>query len=406
MTLLVWLFVAAASEPVSLPASETASMPASPTAVTPAAPTKPPLVSASFGHGIVFSLGKEIFELKLRARIQVRFSHVEPGRGSTATKIDEFMIRRARIFMEGVFLKDFKLRMQLGLAPRDMESDAPNPLRDAQISYTRLRDLSIRLGQGKVQFDRHRMTSSARIIFPERADVMTELTLDRDIGAEIYSDDLFGAGGRFAYAFGVWGGDGRNRFAPNAGLLYSLRLQISPFGSFDDAEGDHTRERRLRMAIGLAGARNNATIRTLSTTGAFYRLPGGFSHWHATADVVVKVAGFYFLGAWFLRVADEGARSGNLHGVRVTEYSRSATGMLAQAAMMTCEYFELIARYGYLHPLGSGDPALKVMHQFAGGMNFYTGASHNLKLTVDYDFAGDERLVGRHTVRLQAQMYF
>lgn len=386
------------------PSSQPASQPASQGDAL--AKPKPPLVQAALGHGIVFSMGKEVFELKLRARIQVRFTHVEPGPGSSARKIDEFSIRRARIQLEGVFLSDFKLRIQLGLAPRDMESDAPNPLRDAQISYTRLRDLSVRVGQGKVQFDRHRLTSSSSIIFPERADVMTELTLDRDVGAELYSNDLFGLGGRLAYALGVWGGDGRNRFAPNAGLLYSLRLQALPFGDFDVMpEGDHGRERRFRMALGLAGARNENTVRALSTTGSFFRL-GGFSYWHATADVMLKWRGFYFLGAWFLRVADQASRTGEVNGAEVTEWSRSATGVLAQASMMTCDYFELMARYGYVHPLGVTDPALARQHQIGGGMTFYSGNSHNLKLTAEYDFTANERLVGKHQVRVQTQLYF
>jgi len=351
-------------------------------------------------------MGKDVFELGLRARIQFRFSHTEPGADGASTRTNEFIIRRARIQLDGTFLTDFKLKMQLGLAPRDMEADAPNPLRDAQISYTRLRDLSVRLGQGKVQFDRHRLTSSSALIFPERADVMTELTLDRDVGAELYSNDLFGLSGRLSYALGVWGGDGRNRFAPNSGLLYAARVQVLPFGDFDVMpEGDHTRDRRFRMAIGLAGARNVDTVRTRSTTGSFFKL-GGFSYWHATADLVMKWRGVYLLAAGFMRLADIASRTGTVGNEEVTEWSRSALGAFAQAAVMTCDYFELMARYGFLEPFGLTDPNLLQAHQLGGGMNFYTGAGHNLKLSVEYDFAGNARFVGTHTVRVQAQMYF
>ena len=65
-----------------------------------------------------------------------------------------------------------------------------------------------------------------------------EFTLDRDLGLDIRSKDLFGLD-KLRYYAGVYIGEGRNTSnktigAGDQGLLYIGRVEIMPLGSFDD----------------------------------------------------------------------------------------------------------------------------------------------------------------------------
>jgi hypothetical protein len=375
-------------------------------APVPAAPPKPTAtVTAAYGEGVTVSSGE--FRLNLRGRIQVQALTVVPWEGSSAQRQNAFFVRRARLAMKGDFPFKLSMNLQLAFSTLDMEPDAPNVLRDFNLQWAPLRDLSVRLGQMKVPFDVQRVVSSSSLQFVDRSTATGELNLDRDVGLMLYSDDLFGFGGRLRYALGVFGGDGRNRVGTNVGLLYVARVRVSVFGPFDDKfEGDPERSSTVRLAFGAAIARNVQTNRPRSTTGTPFRLPGGFDYTHATGDVHFKWRGVSALAEVYWRQADEASRTGPVGSAMVTEYSRSGLGWFAQGGVYVLPWLELVARYGDTQPLGTTDPAFKRMREVGGGVNFMV-LKHDLKLQTDVfwldDGAGRD---GRVQGRVQAQVFF
>ena len=379
-------------------------------------PVLPPVeVAARLGEGVTVKSGD--FKLQLRGRMQAQALAVIPGENSSAERQNALFIRRARIQLKGEFPWKLSFVMQLAFAPLDMEAHEPNVLRDLYAGWAPLRDLSLRFGQMKVPFDVQRVVSSSSLQFVDRSLVVAELNLDRDVGLVAYSDDFLGLGQRLRYALGVFGGDGRNRIGTNVGLLYVGRIRYAPLGPIDDKiEGDPDRDRRPRLAFGVAAARNVATNRPRSTTGTPYSLDDTrVSYTHATGDVNFKWYGVSLLSSIYWRQADlqidpatgsmTAAHNGLVDGTSVTEYSRSGWGWFVQAGGYVTDWLELAARYGELRPLGPTDPRFTRQREIGGSLNFMV-QKHDLKLQTDC-FWIDDGLGnnGRLQIRMQAQIY-
>ncbi len=362
-------------------------------------------VTAKFGEGVTLKSGE--VKLNLRGRVQVQALSVFPdGPGSTAHRQNAIMVRRARLALKGEFPWHLSMNLQLAFANLDMEADAPNVLRDFNVQWAPLRDVSFRVGQMKVPFDVQRVVSSSSLQFVDRSLVTGELNLDRDVGLVVFSDDLFGLHGRLRYALGVFGGDGRNRIGTNVGLLYGARVRYSPFGAFDDkAEGDPDRDPTFRLAFGAGAARNIATNRPRSTTGTPFKF-AAFDYTHATGDVHVKWNGLSLLSEIYWRQADTDSATGTVNGAASTEYSRSGWGWFVQAGGYVTNWLELAARYSDTQPLGATDPAFKRTREMGGTVNLMF-QKHDLKLQTDLFWIDDGRgQNGRVQLRVQAQVYF
>lgn len=374
-------------------------------------PERAPRVRAGLGHGVGVTSADGAFELNLRARAQIRFTLTgEEGGGEPAT---EFSIRRMRLLLQGHALSnELQYYLQLGFSNRDTESDLRLPLRDAYVTWTRLRDLHVRAGQMKVPFDRQRVTSSSALQFVDRSIVTSELNLDRDVGVQLFSRDLFGLGNRLGYQLGVFGGDGRNRLSSESGLLWVARLELTPMGSYDDyVEADLERRASPRLAVGVGVAYNQNTRRSRSTFETSYDR-ARFDYLHGEADLSFKWRGLSVVGAAMLRRASAASQQFTTSGGAPTiEYSRNYFGWFAQAGYLFNRHFELVARYGDLRPTvidqASVDPSQRRRHELGGGLNWYF-QGHALKLQSDYFYYYGESLSdrGEHQARLQMQLYF
>lgn len=389
--------------------------PAAPHPPAPSPTPNPPLdapaarVEAEFGRGVTIRSADDRFSLNLRARIQIRGS-VLTHPGDPESPATEFAVRRARLLFRGHALtKDLTYTLQLGLSNQDTEPDLRIPVRDAYLEYVALRDLSVRAGQMKVPFGRQRVTSSSAMEMVDRSIVVTELNLDRDVGVLLFSKDLFGLGKHLGYSVGVFGGDGRNRLAEERGVLSVARLEIWPFGAFDDySEGDLKRLSTPRLALGLGGAYNQNSPRPRSTTGTPYLL-GGVDYLHLAADAHFKWYGFSLVTEGLYRNSADLLHVGAAPasgGPAPREFSRSAAGYYVQAGQMLTERVQATARWGELWPLRPTDPALLRARELGGGLSYYF-FEHALKLQADYFYLfGDALRGGRHQARLQVQLYF
>lgn len=366
----------------------------------PAAPVNA-TVRARWGEGVTVSAGD--FSLQMKGRVQARLEAIVPTPGSTATRLNQLLIRRARLSFNAKYGHDWTLYIQLAFATLDMEADAPNVLRDAHLTWSHFRDFNVRLGQTKVPVGRQRLVSSSSLQLVDRSIVVGELNLDRDVGLQLRSDDLFGLGGRLAYAIGVFGGDGRNRFGTNVGLLYVARVQVNPFGSFDDlTEGDFERLPRPRLAIALSAARNVATVRQRSTTSTTFRL-GNTTYDHLAADLHFKWNGFSLMAETLFRDAEREP----IVGATGVEWPRSAWGYFVQAGYSPVQSFDFAVRWAQLRPLPGTDPSLFHQRELGFGAGWYP-MGHTLKVQSDFFWlpVGERFDVGSFQLRAQVQLAF
>lgn len=365
-------------------------------------------VSYQWGRGVTFRAGP-LFSLNLRARIQVQAFVLRPtddavAAGAQGGTVDGILVRRARLIFAGhLFSPKLTYYIQLGFATRDLEADLLVPLRDAYATWQPLRDLGVRFGQMKIPFSRQFMISSSALEMVDRSIAVAELTLERDVGVYLFSDDLLGQKGRLKYAAGVFSGQGRNRAPGRDAVLYFGRLQVNPFGNFDDlSDGDFLRTGSPRLALAITAAQNVNARRAQSTFGAIFD-EARFTYTHYAADLHFKIAGLAILSEIVYRKADRPFVDDAM-GRRI--WSRSAWGYYAQVGYLFAFPIDLTFRWSEVRPLGETDPTLRVQRELGGGVGFYVW-EHSLKLQTDYFYVSSENFaVGSHQWRLQAQLYF
>lgn len=422
-------------------------------------PSSGPDFTLDPGRGFTVSAG-DAFSLTVLSRIQLRSSITITGDDADPDGDLELgndtQIRTLRLWLRGSVLDPHvRYGIQLAFGGNDFETlrvttrgamadttaatTNPSPIFDAFLELTHLRDLSVRFGQFFVPFDRARTIREFALQSVDRAEVIRELTLDRDVGIAVYSNDLFGWGGRLGYQLGVFGGDGRNRFGTHEpGFLYVARVSVRPMGSFDeDVEGDLVHTAEPRLMIGGAFAFNHQTDRRRSTYGDPYEIYSGlnvsldggpaqprsavtFDTLHAAADLAFKWQGFYLLSEVVWRQATTPSHvvtfERDATTVTSTLFSRDAWGYLVQVSYATttlADLFQLEAwgRFEQMVPIGPTDPELIANvnargHGVAGGINFYFNG-HQLKAQLDWTHSfGDDFGRGPHTVRLQLDASF
>jgi hypothetical protein len=397
-----------------------AQAPAAAPAAPPAAADGPKL-SAAPGKGFRVTTADDRFSVTFRSRIQLRetVQHqvVEPGKDVTSNEIN---VKTLRLITSGhVLVPELKFNIQLAFGPGDFDKDAPEPqsstpIFDAFVEYVKLRDLNVRFGQYFVPFDRARTIREFALQMVDRQLVVRELTLDRDVGLMLSSQDLAGLGGRLGYHVFVGGGEGRNRVGAQVpGPLVIGRLVVRPMGPFDDdQEGDLARSPRPHLAVGLSGGYNHYTNRANSTYGTTYQ-SAHFSYTHAAADLVFKGYGFSLLAEYVQRTGDRAHRTSvDDAGAPRVEWSRSGWGYIVQAGQMVTDKLEVTARWDDLHARKNTDPKLVALaetqgRQLGGGLNYYLNG-HALKLQADYFyiFGTENTDQPLHAVRAQIDASF
>ena len=207
-----------------------------------AEPPTPATVTAAPGRGLTVTSGDGRFSIGLRARFQLRQTlDVADGDVALATQL-----ATARIWVAGHLLSpDVRYLVQLAVAQRDFRDGATSPVFDAYFDLTHNPNLSFRVGQIFVPFDRLRTIRELALQFSDRPRAVSELTLDRDIGVYAYSDHLGGDDSPVAYRIGLFGGSGIHQLAahPPGGLGggvnvywngHAFKLQSSVIGFVAD----------------------------------------------------------------------------------------------------------------------------------------------------------------------------
>jgi phosphate-selective porin OprO and OprP len=354
-------------------------------------PTPTPSVTwkASPGKGATLEVG-DAFSLNLRSRINLRYQlHTAPV-ASGDRRFDQLVnVNTVRLWFSG-HVRDPKLTymIQLALGARDYRDGAVSPIFDAFIDYKAHRDASIKVGQFFVPFDRLRTVREFALQLADRPRPVTELTLDRDVGVTLYSDNFLGDKSPVAYRLSAFGGGGTNiGSAKEAGGLVVARIELRPLGKIDDdSEGDLERRVKPAVAIGVGVATNRNTNRLRSTTGSTFT--GGTTDYnHLAIDAVFKWRGFAFEAEYLKKTSSQESLQSAADPL-VLEYTRAGSGVVLQASYLFATPIELVGRFARLYAPGGTDPkwiteVRNLGQEVAGGVNYYV-AGHQLKLQADW----------------------
>lgn len=349
----------------------------------------PPAVTAAVGRGVTVTSADGRFSMNVRGRVQLRETVVAPPPedGSARQLTSQAQVKTVRLSLQGHTLsEDLRYTVQLALAQNDYRDGAVSPVYDAYLDLAASRDLSLRVGQTLVPFDRLRTIREFALQLPDRPRAVSELSLDRDVGMYAFSDHLGGEHSILAYRVGGFGGGGPGNVAPHelGGLLVG-RLELRPLGPVDDdSEGDLERRAAPGLALGVAGAYNVHAPRVRSTTSTLFE-GGTADYLHLCGDVVVKVRGFAVEAEVVMRDAarDEIVSTDDAGAQRV-EYTRSGWAVIVQPSMMLTRRVEVAARYGRTEPIGETDPGWVAdlrsqANELAAGLNLYVN-QHRFKV--------------------------
>jgi phosphate-selective porin OprO and OprP len=352
------------------------------------------------GTGILVQTADERFSMALRLRVQFRYELAHDQRESDTEQA--FMIRRARMQLRGnVFGKHNKYYLQIAISPHDMgwgeRGPGPSftPIRNWEISFDYLRDLTLTVGQMKVPFNRQRVISSSDQQLVDRSLVTAEFNLDRDVGVMLSSRDIGGLG-YLRYQLGVFNGEGRDAYRiSNLGLLYVARLEVVPSGDaaedWDYDEVDWRRKLRPSAVISGSYAYHDRATRERGSLGAVPLDGGSTNFHHAQADLMVKVAGLSLTSEFQYRKGTREFGDATVTdelGVEVPAPhvpARSGVGYYVQAGYLIPRVpVELGLRWGQTFGLGDGtQTSLPDNDEVGGGVSWYLGR-HGLKLQADY----------------------
>lgn len=392
------------------------------------------------GDGLTFASEDGLFSLALRLRAQFLYEVEMPydrAEGERGDVEQNLLIRRARVVFAGnMWGAKTKYKVELAVAPADIGMRSlpgtDNPpmtngdnyvsrslLLDWYVEFKQLRDLNVRVGQYKVSYSRERVISSGDLQFVDRSLLNQEFTVDRDVGIELRSRDLFGWDKRLRYAVGIYNGDGHSQYELDTfSPMYLARLEFLPLGDFEDYEqSDLERSDKPGLSIGVAYARIQDAAGSRGILGSRFADGGTTDYNNVTADLMFKYAGLSIESAYFLR---DGTRSAgdavDDEGMPIAAVApRAGWGAGAQVGyLLPTTELELAARGNVIRQRGSdSESSLRERNELACAVSYYV-ARHSYKLQADWTRywgmgerdAGVELENGFDVVRVQLQAAF
>lgn len=267
-----------------------------------------------FDDGINFTLDPQLFLLRMKFRIQNRYSFEDYDDDSSKADVSEFLNRRVRLRFDGFVLnKNLTYKLQFSFSRHDMDWENgrfPNILRDANVSYQFTDNDQILVGLAKLPGNRQRVISSGQQEFVDRSIANALLNIDRDVGLQWWH--RFGSEKPLWLKTAITNGQGRGSAQPNNGMSYTYRLEWLPLGTFKDNselfyEGDLSFEEKLRISL---GAGMNATLKATRTGGQIGAdIADGAPRDLETfiADALFKYRGWAWSSEYFRRNAENPA---------------------------------------------------------------------------------------------------
>ena len=335
------------------------------------------------GKGLEAKDAEGKFTLKTRVRAQYQYELVKDmgAEGEEAEPMNRLRMRRIRIVFNGnAFGKKNKYKFEV-------DALSSTPVLDYYLDFTQLRDFTVRIGQYKLASNRTRVISSGNLQMVDRTILNAEFTLDRDLGIDFRSKDLFGLD-RLKYVLGVSMGQGKNNPSfQDFGNLYVARLEYMPFGSFADySMVDFKRTLKPRLSIGAQYSFFHKAANDRGNLGNAFN-DGGTADFHiGYLDAIFKYAGFSATTEVAIRDGrrDVGPITQDEDGNPITpDTPRNGWGFMGQMGYLIPRApLEVAGRFALVHKLGDKG-SLTNRREAAVGFNWYL-FQHPLKLQTDF----------------------
>ena len=319
-----------------------------------------------------------------------------------------FEIRRARLLFTGnVFGQHNKYKFELAVSPKDIglqvgEGLSRAPLLDWYFVFDHHRDATIQVGQFKVPYSKQRVVSSGNLQMVERSVVNAEFNLDRDLGINVQSKNLFGLD-MLRYWAGIYMGEGHSSHtAGDFGMMYLGRIEYLPLGLFSDySEGALRRESEPKLSLGLGyglveqGKGNRGILGPAPSDG------GTTDTQNVTADLSFRYSALSLESAFFWR---KGTR--NPGAKMPVEAVRDGLGFYVQGGVLVSSRTELATRYGQVIP-ETTETSLLERSELGLSVNHYF-AEHAMKIQGDiHQYWGNQKFLDGNTVmRVQLQVAY
>jgi phosphate-selective porin len=333
--------------------------------------------------------------LTLGGLLQVQFEDGDRGDSRfPATGEDRFYLRRARMNATGTFAEQFDFRIEFDLAGT---LGSTNGLRaqmtDGYVNWNRYAGSQIRAGQFKTPFGFEQLYPDPRLLTIERSLANDRLTLNRQLGAQLWGDLL---DKHVSYAVGVFNGNGVNNSANDNGkLLWAGRLAVTPWkgnlfgGSASWAIGGNYFQSE-DTALSLPDFNLDSTPTTPDRDNLFTGKRRGYG-----VDSQLETGPFSF---WVEYLQN------HLEPTNARPFSRfDSDGWYAQAGFfLVPKKLQLVLKHETFDPsrrVSSNDVSTDTV-----GLSYYL-RGHNLKLQLDYlrtDLPGNTDTQNKVIMRLQA----
>jgi hypothetical protein len=377
------------------------------------------ITNNKFGKGLVNVVAKDSsFSLKFAARFQSLYtgSWDFANNDNLENGVSQFSIRRARLKFEGfAYSPKVTYKIELGLSNRDISgaseftSNAPRYILDAVLKWNFYENFELWAGQTKLPGNRERVISSANLQTVDRSLVNSEFNVDRDMGFQLHHYINLGKNVIVREALAISQGEGRNVTSENlGGFQYTGRVEILPFGDFDDYSGaDLDREETPKLGLGVSYDHNVNAVRTRSNSGSYMTTDTGFFETDINTffvDGIFKYQGFSAMAEYAKRTADNPVAL-NSDGTPTGRVVEVGDGVNAQAGYLFKNNYEIVTRYTQV----TLDEALTgegVEDQYTLGLSKYI-VGHKLKVQTDvswndYEDNADNSL----SYRLQIDIHF
>ena len=377
------------------------------------------ITNNKFGKGIVNVVAKDSsYSLKFAMRFQSLYTSAWdfPDNENLQDAETNFLIRRSRLKFEGfAFSPKLEYKVELGLSNRDISgaseftSNAPRYILDAVLKWNFYGNFELWAGQTKLPGNRERVISSANMQTVDRSLVNSQFNVDRDMGMQLHHHFNLGENVIVREAFAVSQGEGRNVTSENlGGFQYTGRLEVLPFGDFDDYSGaDLDREETPKLALGVSYDHNSNAVKTRSNMGSYMTTDTGFYETDINTffvDGMFKYQGFSAMAEYAKRTADNPVAL-NSDGTPTGRVVEVGDGFNMQAGYLFKNNYEVVTRYTQV-TLDEALTGQGIENQYTFGLSKYI-VGHKLKVQTDVSWNDyEDNLDNSLEYRLQIDIHF
>jgi hypothetical protein len=340
----------------------------------------------SFGKGVGITSPDSIFQLNIRFRMQNRASYIIDEDEDAAY---EAAIRRLRLRFDG-YVGDprFIYVIQLSFSPNDVgaieNGQNLNIIRDAIVFYRPNKHWNFGFGQTKLPGNRQRVNSSGALQLTDRSINNARFNIDRDFGLQVYYLNEHKNTFSYNVKTAISTGEGRNwTQEPDNGLAYTGKIEVFPFGAFDNNgtlfEGDIKRDSAPKLMISGAFHFNEKARRTQGTIGNTL-----FEKRDMTSillDAMFKYKGLSFQTA-FMQRTSQNPITVNPTNNSETQFVFVGNGFDTQLSYIFENNYEVISRFSHQKPFESIKNLTPQTNQYTLGVTKYIW-EHALKIQTE-----------------------